>query len=432
LARRRRRRGGNDLLTAAAATEVRAATRATYAAFIGAGFGFASWASRIPQVKLRLDLDPSQLGAVLLAIAAGSVISLPSSGPVVARFGSRRTVTATAMLAGVGLVVVAFGYRAGVAPVVAGLWLFGVGSGSWDVAMNVQGATVERHLGRAIMPRFHAGFSLGTVAGALGGAAMVALDVSVTAHLLVVGIVVGTVVPLMARRFMSDTDEPGPAAAGAPAAADAGAPVGTAPAAAAAAPTRSSLSAWGERRTLLIGLFVLAFAFAEGVGNDWISLAAIDRLGVAPALGTLTFATFLGAMTTGRWFGPWLLDQYGRVPVVRALTVVACAGLVLFVFGPGIPSAFAGALLWGVGASLGFPVGMSAGADDPAHAAPRVSVVTTIGYCAFLGGPPLIGFLGQQFTVPHALTAVLVLMLLAGAIAGNVRPLGGKRGSGVA
>jgi fucose permease len=267
--------------------------------------------------------------------------------------------------------------------------------------MNVQGATVERHLGRAIMPRFHAGFSLGTVAGALGGAAMVALDVSVTAHLLVVGIVVGTVVPVMAQRFMSDTDEPGPAPAA----------------------TRASLSAWGERRTLLVGLFVLAFAFAEGVGNDWISLAAIDRLGVAPALGTLTFATFLGAMTTGRWFGPWLLDRYGRVPVVRALTVVACAGLVLFVFGPGIPSAFAGALLWGVGASLGFPVGMSAGADDPAHAAPRVSVVTTIGYCAFLGGPPLIGFLGQQFTVPHALTAVLVLLLLAGAIAGNIRPL---------
>jgi fucose permease len=387
-----------------AAGEVGAAMHATYAAFVGAGFGFASWASRIPQVKVRLELDPSQLGAVLLAIAAGSVISLPLSGPVVARFGSRRTVAVTAALAGVGLVLVAVGYRIGVAPVVAGLFAFGVGSGSWDVAMNVQGATVERHLGRAIMPRFHAGFSLGTVAGALGGAAMVALGVSVTAHLVVVGLIVAVGVPVMVQRFMPDSDES----------------VQTPTASTA---TRASLSAWGERRTLLVGLFVLAFAFAEGVGNDWIGLAVIDRHGVAPAIGTLVFAVFLTAMTAGRWYGPWLLDRYGRVPVIRALTLLAIAGLVLFVFGPGTPTAFAGALLWGTGASLGFPVGMSAGADDPVFAAPRVSVVTTIGYCAFLGGPPLVGFLGQRYTVPHALLSVLVLLALAGVIAGNVRPL---------
>ncbi len=167
---------------------------------------------------------------------------------------------------------------------------------------------------------------------------------------------------------------------------------------------------------------MLAFAFAEGTGNDWISLATIDRHHVAPALGTLVFAVFLGAMTTARWFGPAALDRYGRVPVVRVLTALAIAGLVLFVFGPGMVLAFVGALLWGTGTSLGFPVGMSAGADEPAFAAPRVGVISTIGYCAFLGGPPLIGFLGQQSTVPHALVAVIALMLVAGAIAGSVRP----------
>jgi MFS family permease len=184
----------------------------------------------------------------------------------------------------------------------------------------------------------------------------------------------------------------------------------------------SSPRAWRESRTLLIGLFVLAFAFAEGTGNDWISLATIDRHHVAPAVGTLVFATFLGAMTTARWFGPAALDRYGRVPVVRVLTVLAIAGLVLFVFGPGIVLAFLGALLWGTGTSLGFPVGMSAGADEPASAAPRVGVISTIGYCAFLAGPPLIGFLGQRSSVPHALVTVIALMLVAGAIAGSVRP----------
>lgn len=391
-------------MSISAGSELRAATRATYIAFVGAGFGFASWASRIPQVKERLGLDPSQLGLVLLAIAGGSVLALPLSGPVVTRFGSRRTVAAMAALAGAGLVIVSAGYRVGVGPVVAGLFVLGVGTGSWDVAMNVQGAAVERRLGRAIMPRFHAGFSLGTVAGALGGAAMIALGVSVTIHLLIVGLVVGIGVPVAVQRFIPDQSDELRGATG-------------------AEPARGSLASWRESRTLLIGLFVLAFAFAEGSGNDWIGVAVIDGHSAAPVVGTLTFAAFLTAMTTVRWFGPWLLDTYGRVPVLRGLVVIAIAGLLVFAFGPSTPVAFAGAVLWGSGVSLGFPVGMSAGADDPALAAPRVSVISTIGYCAFLCGPPLIGFLGQHFTVLHALTVVIVLLALAGAIAGSVRQL---------
>jgi MFS family permease len=391
---------------------MRRATLATYVAFAGAGFGFASWASRIPQVKAGLGLDPSQLGLVLLSLAAGSVLSLPLAGPIVARFGSRRTVVSAGAVAGAGLILVAFGYRVGVASVVGGLFMWGAAAGIWDVAMNVQGAVVERRLGRSIMPRFHAGFSLGTVAGALGGALMVALGVSVTAHLIAIGLIVVVVVPLRARDFLPDVATAlEPSGAG-------GAGEHEAPGA------RGSLLAWREPRTLLVGLFVLAFAFAEGAGNDWIGLATIESHDVAPAVGTLVFATFLGAMTTARWFGPAALDRYGRVPVARVLVVLAIAGLVLFIFGAGIGLALLGALLWGTGTSLGFPMGMSAGADAPASAAQRVGVISTIGYCAFLAGPPLIGFLGQRFTVPHALVSVIVVLIAAGLIAGSVRPPG--------
>ena len=80
-------------------------------------------------------------------------------------------------------------------------------------------------------------------------------------------------------------------------------------------------------------------------------------------------------------------------------------------------------MLWGAGLALGFPVGMSAGADDPALAAARVSVVSSIAYCAFLAGPPLIGFIGEHSSVPRALTAVIALLGLAALIAGAVRPL---------
>ena len=80
--------------------------------------------------------------------------------------------------------------------------------------------------------------------------------------------------------------------------------------------------------------------------------------------------------------------------------------------------------MWGTGTSLGFPMGMSAGADEPALAASRVGVITTIGYSAFLAGPPLIGFLGQRFSVPHALLAVIAVLIVAGLVAGSVRPRG--------
>ena len=387
---------------------VRSAVLATYAVFIASGIAFASWASRIPQVRDRLHLDPSELGLVLLAMAAGSVIALPLSGVIIGDFGSRWTVRTTALLVAVAMAVISLGYLLGVVPVVIGLFLFGLGLGTWDVGMNVQGASAERRLGRAIMPRFHAGFSIGTVVGALIGAAMVALHVPVTAHLLGVAVLIGVCVPLAVRGFLPDDVEPDKAGDDAkPDARNSG---------------RKALHAWREPRTLLIGLFVLAFAFAEGVGNDWISIALIDGYGTSATVGTLGFATFLAAMTAGRWFGPRSLDRFGRVIVIRVLTVICLLGLLLFVFGSYVIVAFAGAMLWGVGLALGFPVGMSAGADEPAMAAPRVSVIASIGYCAFLAGPPLIGFVGDHFTVLRAVLAVAVLLAMAIMITGAIRP----------
>ena len=379
------------------------ATRATYAAFIATGFAFSSWASRIPQVRDRLELDPSQLGLLLLAIAAGSLIALPASGSLVARFGSRSVVVWMARVNAGGLVVVGLGYQFGVWAAALGLFVFGFAQGAWDVAMSVQGALVEQRIKRAIMPRFHAGFSVGTVAGALSGAAMVALGVSVTVHLAVVAVIVAALVPLAVRPFLVDpvpagTDEDG---------SDRGA-------------TRR---AWREPRTLLIGLFVLAFAFAEGTGNDWTSVALIDGYGTSALVGTLGFAAFLAAMTAGRWFGPAWLDRHGRVAVIRWMSVISLVGVLMFVFGQLTWIALVGTVLWGFGLSLGFPVGMSAGADEPRLAAPRVSVIASIGYCAFLAGPPVVGFLGDHLNVLRGVTSVAVLLALAIALAGHVAPL---------
>jgi MFS family permease len=396
--------------------DIRRATLATYAAFVASGVGLTTWLARIPQIRDRLHLDPSALGLVLLAVSAGAVLALPLAGPLVARVGSRRTVAATTVLFGAGLAVVAVGTTVGVAPVVAGLFVLGFATGGWDVAMNVQGTVVERALGRSIMPRFHAGFSLGSVVGSLVSAAMVAARVPVAVHLAAVAILVAAVVPVIARRFVPDRDVPVGADP------DRDAPAGADPVHDASGHRPgSALGAWRERRTVLLGFFVLAFTFAEGAGNDWIGVAAIDDHGVPPSVATLAFAGFLAAMTAGRWFGPALLDLYGRVPVVRALALAGAVGAALFVFAPP-PLAFVGTLLWGAGIALGFPVGMSAAADEPASAAARVGVISSIGYCAFLAGPPAIGFLGEQVTVLRALVTVAVLLGVAALCAAVVAP----------
>jgi len=335
---------------------------------------------------------------------------MPLSGVVISHAGARRTVAVMSVVLAIGLAVVAAGYLSGLALVVVGLFTLGLGNGTWDVAMNVHGGAVERQLGRSIMPRFHAAWSLGTVIGAGIGAIAVALSVPVSAHLGAVAVVVALAIPPSTRWFLPDVD-------GSPAGGD----EDEVP-----APSRqrarNALSAWREPRTIAIGAFVLAFAFAEGTANDWTSVAAIEGYHLPAALGTLTFATFLAAMTIGRWTSPVLVDRYGRVLVSRSLALIAIAGVALFVFGPSVPFAFVGALLWGAGASVGFPLGMSAGGDDPVRAPGRVSVIASVGYCAFLAGPPFVGFLGNHFTVLRALIAVAALLAIAIVLAPTLRP----------
>ena len=226
----------------------------------------ASLLSRIPQIRDMLELDPGELGVVLLMTAIGSLLSLPASGVVVHRLGARRTVAIMSVVSMAGLALVAIGSEVSPVVVGAGLFVFGFGAGQWDVAMNVEGVAVEQLLERSIMSRFHAAFSLGTVFGALIGAAMNALDVSPLPHLLSVAGIVLLVVQFGVRGFIPAADDG----------------VGDHEAVA----TRSPLEAWTEPRTVMIGVFVLCTTFAEGTGNDWIGVATIDGYGADDATGS--------------------------------------------------------------------------------------------------------------------------------------------------
>ena len=366
-----------------------AARDAVYAAFFLAGFAFSTFASRIPSLRTTLDLSPAELGLLLLAAAIGALVALPTTGGAVQRFGASNVVRLGALVQAAGLVSVAVAAGAlGSIPLTsAGLFLVGLGNGAWDVGMNVEGAAVERRLGRSVMPRFHASFSFGTVAGGLLGTLMAWAEIGLGPHIAAAAVLASGACVYVCGRFLPV--EP----------------------ATSSAPRRHALLAWTEPRTVVIGVMVLAMALTEGVANDWLAVALVDGYDAPAWLGTAGFALFVTAMTAGRLVGTAVLDRLGRLSVLWGTMAVAAIGIVLVVFGQHPALVAVGIVLWGLGASLGFPVGMSAAADDPVHAAARVSVVSTIGYLAFLGGPPVLGFLGEHVGVLHALLLVAVLLV---------------------
>ncbi|MGI8417223.1 MAG: MFS transporter [Nakamurella sp.] len=150
--------------------------------------------------------------------------------------------------------------------------------------------------------------------------------------------------------------------------------------------------------------------FAEGSAGDWLALSMVDERHTSNSTGAVMYGVFVAAMTIGRVTGVFALDRFGRVAVLRVSAMTGVVGLGLVIFVPHVPVAVVGTLLWGLGASLGFPVGMSAAADDPRNAAARVSAVATIGYLAFLVGPPGIGLLGEHVGLLNALIVVMVLI----------------------
>lgn len=385
-----------------------AATRAawaTFAVFALNGFALSTWIARLPAVRDQLALRPAQVGAILFIGSIGSTAALPLAGWVIERIGTRRTVIGAATTTASALAVVALMVAAGQpAWVAVALFAASAGVAGWDVAMNVEGTVVERGVGRAIMPRFHAGFSVGTVAGALLGAATARLGVPLHVHIPVVMVLTVAAVVYSVRWFISDPPEvlehherP------------------------------STFAVWREPRTLLIGVVVLAAGLTEGSANDWVALAVVDGFDQPNAVGALGFALFVTFMTIMRLMGTGLLERHGRVTTLRVSTGLAIVGLALFTLTPSLPLAMAGVALWGLGAALGFPVGMSAASDEPARAAARISVVSTIGYTAFMAGPPLIGLLAEVFGYRGALLFVALPLVVAFLLIPATRPLTAQR-----
>jgi MFS family permease len=423
------------------------AALATALVFAVNGFLLASWVSRLPATRDRLGASVAELGLALLTPGFGSLLSMPFSGRWCRRFGSRVVIATTTVAASLALVALA------VVPtlVALGLTLFVWGSfyGSWDVAMNVHGSAVEQRAGREWMPRYHACWSVGGIAGAGCGALAAQVGMPLALHFGAVAVACTALVMIALRSFVEDRAEaPGPALA--PVAAPARGAAATLGAGASQPPDPVPGPPEGERsprrdvvtadihsprrkrgrrpgggrspargrvltgRLLLVGAVTLCATTLEGAAADWLALYLTDDRGATASLAAAGYAVFAVAMAGGRFSGTVVAERLGRHGAVRLGGLVSFVGVLVTVLGPGLVSVYVGAALWALGVCLVFPAAVSAGGEAPERPADAIAAVTTIGYGGFLVGPPLIGLLAEQVGLGRAL---LVLLVLAGGIA---------------
>ncbi|MDY0908065.1 MFS transporter [Microbacterium sp. CFBP9034] len=387
---------------------------AIFAIFLASGLSIATWASRVPTIKLTLDVDNIQIGLMLLGAGIASIVGLSLAPVVLARLGARKGMLGAMIVFALGVVLIGVGtdVTQSFEVVVAGLALFGLGNGAVDVMMNVEGAAIEKQSGRTILPLFHAFFSFGTVIGAGIGAAAAALHLNVLVHTAVMSVVILVIafaayanVPAREMTMDAAAEEDRPHWRDR---------------------LHTSLEAWREPRTYALGVIMLGMAFAEGGANDWLALGMVEGHGATVAVGALGLTVFSVSMTVVRVFGGPLVDRFGRVNTLRVLSVLAAGGLLLFILAPNIPLVFVGAALWGAGVSLGFPLGMSAAADDPVKAAARVSAAATIGYISFLCGPPILGFISEQIGLLNTLYILVALAVASGIASPAAKPIAGS------
>ncbi|MFC7403832.1 MFS transporter [Georgenia alba] len=369
------------------------------------GLGLSSWVTRTPAVRDALEASTAQMGLILFGLSIGSMTGVISAGSLVRRWGARPVVVAgtVAILAGTALVGASAAWTTALG-VFAGLVAFGLGGGLGEIGLNIEGAALERETGRPVLPMLHGSFSLGTVVGALVGIWLTRIQFPPSWHLLIGALVMTGLAAWALPGLPAETGRTGLAE-------------GSRRRMRAPGP-----SVWRDRRLILIGAVVLAMAFAEGAANDWLPLLMVDGHGVSATTGSLVYAGFAAAMTIGRFAGGPVLLRFGRAGVLRTSAVLAIVGVATVIFSPNAVVAGVAVALWGLGAALGFPVAISAAGDDPERASERVSAVATSGYLAFLVGPPLLGFIGEEVGLREAMLVVVVLLVVAAFAAGAARP----------
>lgn len=379
-----------------AAAPVRPASRARVAisaAFFANGLAAGSWALLVPVLIRQLGVTESDIGILILMGGAAGFLGLLTSARLIGRFGSRAVVLAAgiALAPALGAMALAPSYAAAA---VAFIYLF-LCLSIMDVAMNANGADVERDGGRAMMSAFHGFWSFGAMTGSAMGGVLIA-RFGAGGQTLVAGTIILAV--LLAAAPALDRSRAAP-----------GALLG------------SGLSR--DPRVWMLGLLALSAFVAEGAVIDWSSLYLRTELGAGVELSGFAFAGFSLAMMVGRFTGDALRALLGAARLVRLSTLLAAVGFFIAGLGSALPVTVAGFLIAGLGCANIVPVAFSAaGRAAGANAGAGIATATIMGYAGLLTAPATLGHVGEITGFAPIFMAFALVMLGACLLARRVEP----------
>ena len=366
---------------------------ATSVYFFVAGLTFATWASRIPDVQNKLHLSEAGLGGVLFALPVGLMVSLPISGWLVSRFGSKISVITGALLYPLTLLLLAA--ATSTLQLTFGLFLFGLFSNLVNIAMNTQAVNVEKLYGRSIMASFHGLWSLAGFTGAVIGTFFVSAGFSPFLHFSIVCGVTGLLV-LVSHKFTLPHDTGGS--------------------------NSKPLFAKPDGRILLLGLIAFCCMLCEGAMADWSGVYFKKVVQANPSFTTLGYVAFTSTMALGRFIGDWLVIKTGVKRMLQLSGTVITTGLLIAVLFPHLLTATTGFLLVGFGVSSVVPIVYGlAGKSKTMSASTALAAVSTIGFLGFLIGPPIIGFIAQAINLRWSFTLIALLGFGTAILAGKVK-----------
>ncbi|MDN3549444.1 MFS transporter [Mucilaginibacter aquaedulcis] len=361
-------------------TSKKALRIAVGAMFFMAGLSFSSWASRIATVQQEMGLSDAALGAVLFSLPVGLMCSLPFSGWIITKIGSRKLLISALLVYATALVTL--GLAQNTFQLIICLVCFGFSSNAVNISVNTQAVATEEIYKKPIMASFHGLWSLAGFVGAGIGTYMIGNNIDPFHHFLVMMAVIFTGV-IIAARYLKDDK------------------------------VASSGPVFVMPDSSLIKLGVIAFCsmICEGAMFDW-SVIYFKKVVLAPtAMVGLGFTTFMFTMAGGRFVADWFAHKFGLKRTLQVSGNLTAVGLLIAVAFPYIYTAMAGFLLVGAGVSSVVPMVFSAaGKSKTMQPGVALAAVSTIGFLGFLVGPPIIGFIAGIAT----LRASFVLIALMG------------------
>jgi MFS family permease len=352
--------------------------------FFLTGICFASWASRIPDIKMQLGLSDAAFGGLLFFLPIGSFLGIPISGSLTAKHGSKRMVSIAALIYPIALI--SLGLANNITLLAICLFFFGMAGNLFNVSVNTQAAALSKLYDKSITSSFHGFWSLAGFTGGLMGGFFVANSISPLQQFITVA-VLGWIFLFFSRAYLLQDEKS----------------------------TQSVSKMWNKPSPLLFqfGLVALSNMICEGMMFDWSGVYFQKVVKVSEEWRTTGYICFMACMTTGRMFADALINYWGPRKQLMLSGLIVSLGLIIAVSYPNILVSSIGFMLVGFGVSSVIPtiygtVGRNAA---PGRASIDLASVSSIGFFGFLIGPPIIGFLSQAIGLRWAFLSISLLGL---------------------